>query len=299
MAIFNFDLEAIVYLIIIAVSLFFINKVTSFFLDKSKKVSIQQKNKIYFIIRVISVIIVIFFILEGFPSFELIDPTYKAILTGVTSTAIAFASSEIFANFMAGFVLISIGPFDIGDIVKIDTDKGIVRSISMTKVILETFDNIFIVKSNSEVISSKIVNYTTKLRNIKRYVDFKKKVQSPQDKGDVRIKMKSEMDDIVEENIDLIAFFRTFSRKRNPDLHTYTFKMHLQYEKFQIKLDNIEKLCVKYKKKFGFKPRYYIIGFTSRIIVKFRILSLDTNKILRNQHKFVNDLYKIVFSHNI
>ncbi|GAI05249.1 unnamed protein product, partial [marine sediment metagenome] len=33
-------------------------------------------------------------------------------------------------------------------------------------------------------------NYTTKLRNIKRYVDFKKKVQSPQDKGDVRIKTK-------------------------------------------------------------------------------------------------------------
>ena len=299
MAIFNSDLEAIIFIIIITISLIFIDKVISFFLDKSKKVSIQQKNGIYFIIRTISVIIVIFFVLEGFPSFELIDPTYKAILTGVTSTAIAFASSEIFANFMAGFVLIAIGPFDIGDIVKIDTDKGIVRSISMTKVILETFDNIFIVKSNSEVISSKIVNYTTKLRKIERYVDFKKKVQSPQDKGDIRIKMKTNMDEIVEKNTNLMAFFRSFSRRQNPDLHTYTFRMHFQYEKFRIKLDKVEGLCTKYKKKFGFKPRYNIIGFSSHIIIKFRILSLDPKKILENKPKFTNDLYKIIFSHNM
>ena len=68
-----------------------------------------------------------------------------------------------------------IRPLDVGDLVKIENDKGIVRSIGLTKTILETFDNILIEKSNSQIISATIVNYTVKLGRRKSFEDFKKK----------------------------------------------------------------------------------------------------------------------------
>ena len=54
-------------------------------------------------------------------------------------------------------------PFEVDDLVKREGDKGIIRAINLTKVKIETFDNLIIEKSNAQVLSSKIVNYTVKL----------------------------------------------------------------------------------------------------------------------------------------
>ncbi|MHA1750163.1 MAG: mechanosensitive ion channel domain-containing protein [Promethearchaeota archaeon] len=121
-----------------------------------------------FIFRLVLIVSFIYLIIDGFPSFTSIPNEYSAIITGSVSTALAFATSGIFSNYIAGLLIWVIDPFDIGDIVKVKGQKGIVRSITLTRVIIETFDRIIMEISNSELVSSIILNYSIKLKRKKK-----------------------------------------------------------------------------------------------------------------------------------
>ena len=286
MAIFNTDFEAAVFIIIIGIILYFLNKIVFFILSRIKRVSAKQENKIGFVLSLISFIIIVYLIIEGFPSFEMIDPTYSAILTGAISTALAFASRGIFSNIISGIVLMIISPADIGDVVKIKENKGIIRQITLSNVVIETFEGVIVQISNTEVINSTIINYTKRLGRIKDFEVFKREVQSPQVKGLARI-----------EEIDksyLRKMFEETLKTHNPIIHRYTFKMEFPYKAFRSKLAEVEQLCVKYREIFGAKPWYGIVDYGFKIKVKFSILTLDSTTIMNDQPKFAKDLYKII-----
>jgi len=289
MALFNSDLEAIVYILIIGLSLFLLSKITTSLMKHIKKISIKTENKISFILSLISFAIIVYLIIEGFPSFEQIDPTYAAILTGAISTALAFAFSGVFKNLISGIVIMFVGPFDVGDIVKIKNNKGIVRYITLSKTILETFDGKFIEISNTEVFSSSVVNYTQKLRKVRNFDQFVKKIQSPQVKAMAQLQ---ELDETY-----LKKMFDICLKIRNPIIHKYTFRMEFPYEGFRKKLDQVHKLCLEYREIFGARPWYDIVTFGPKIHVKFMILTLESNTILEDQPKFAHDLYEIILQH--
>lgn len=98
MALFESDFQAIIILIIIGVVLFGIIRFISSLMDKSAKISLKQKMVTNFALRIVYILVIVFMLVEGFPLFEQIDPTYTAVITGAISTAVAFASSGIFAN---------------------------------------------------------------------------------------------------------------------------------------------------------------------------------------------------------
>ena len=100
MALFRTDLEALLFVIIIGGSLYLINFIIGFLIGRIKKILPANKNKIKFIIRLVSIILFLYFLIEGFPSFTTIPPEYTVLITGAASTAIAFATSEIFSNFI-------------------------------------------------------------------------------------------------------------------------------------------------------------------------------------------------------
>ena len=256
MALFSSDLEAFIYLIIIGVTIYFAIKLISSLLEKSPRIPLKQRIIINFVLRIVFVLILVYFIIEGFPAISQIDPQYTAVLTGAISTAIAFASSGIFANLVAGIVLMIIRPFDIGDLIKIDVDKGIVRSIGLTKIVLETFDNILIEKSNAQIISSTVVNYTLKIGKKKNFKDFKKKILSPQDKGIIEAGSGYFYNNkFIEE--ELKNAYELFSTKNYPVLFNYTFRMSFPYKGFKKTIAIVEDLCKSYQKKeiFRLKPR--------------------------------------------
>ena len=231
MVIFRSDLEALIYLIIIGVSLYLINKVISSTFGKSKKIPLKQKTIINFTLKIATVLIVAFFIIEGFPIISQIDPTYTAVLTGAISTAIAFASSGIFANFISGIVLMLVRPFEVDDLVKIEGDKGIVREINLTKMKLETFDNIIIEKSNNQVLSSKIVNYTIKLGRKKSFNDFKNKILAPQDIGFKDIYDISQ-DSKKQFEKNLLKAYESFNTKNYPKLYMFARQNDFKRQSF-------------------------------------------------------------------
>ena len=295
MALFSSDLEALIFLIIIGGIIYLAIKFISVLLEKIPKIPLKQRIIINFVLRIIFVFILVYFIIEGFPAISYVDPQYTAVLTGAISTAIAFASSGIFANLVGGIVLMIIRPFDVGDLIKIDQDKGIVRSIGLTKIVLETFDNILIEKSNAQIISTTIVNYTMKIGKKKNFKDFKKKILSPQDKGIIEAGAGYFYNNaFIEEELKNAS--ELFSTKNYPVLFNFTFRMAFPYKAFKKTIARVEDLCRLYQKNkiFRLKPRYDIINFSQNITVKFRILTFDSEKIFNHQPQFAQDIFNII-----
>ena len=284
-------------MLLIAFLLYLFNRLLSILFSRLGRIPIARKNKVVFAFRIISILVLSYFIINGFPSFTTLPTEYTAIITGAVSTALAFVFSGIFSNFVAGVLIWIVDPFDIGDVVKISGHKGIIKSITLTKVIIETMDRIIVEISNSDVVSSIVLNYTIKLSSRKKYIHFKRQTRAPQDIGNARLDIDVYDEEIrKQEETDIKNFFTSFSENNHNIVHTYNFKMRVPYAHFRIIIDKFNELCGKYADIFGIRPRFHILEYSNDITVKFRILTLDSNKILKHQPEFANDLYKAILS---
>ena len=272
-----------------------VNKFLSYLFSRIGKIPVGKKNNLIFVIRIISILTLLYFVINGFPSFTALPPETTAIVTGALSTALAFVTSGIFSNFVAGVLLWIVDPIDIGDVVKISGHKGVIKSITLTKVVIETLDRIIVEISNSDVISSIVLNYTIKPKSRKKYFHFKRQIRAPQDVGNARLDIDAYNEVIrKQEETDVKNFFNSFSEDRKNMVHSYTFKMRVPFGEFRIKIDQFNRLCVKYGEIFGFRPHFHVLDFSNEIFVKFRILTLDSDKILKFQPQFAKELYKII-----
>lgn len=299
MTLFNSDFEALIVIVIVGLCIFVINKIVSAVFDKSTKIPAKQKIMINFILKILSLLILVFLIIEGFPSFGTIDPKYTAVLTGAISTAIAFASSGVFANLISGIVLMVVRPFDVGDLVKIKNTKGVIRTIGLTKALLETFDNVYVELSNSDILSSIIVNYTVKIGKKRSLETFKKQLQAPQDEGFVEIPGDCQY---CEEDYEkeITEVYNKLLTKTYPNLFVFTFRMTFPHKKLRVILDKVEQLCKEYQEKgiFLIKPKYDIIDFALRVTLKFRILTFNVDKIFMYQPIFAGEIFNIIHETN-
>ncbi|TVZ37585.1 small conductance mechanosensitive channel [Alteromonadaceae bacterium 2753L.S.0a.02] len=94
--------------------------------------------------------------------------SFVAIL-GAAGLAVGFALQGSLSNFAAGVLLILFRPFKIGDFVEAGGAAGVVRDISIFSSTLITPDNKTIIVSNSSIMGSNIINYSTQPE---RRVDF-------------------------------------------------------------------------------------------------------------------------------
>ena len=88
-----------------------------------------------------------------------IDTTSMVALISVASLAISLAVQGALSNLAGGVTLLSTHPFRVGDFVEIGGVSGTVQEIGMTYTTLTTADQKEIFVPNSEVSSSKIINY--------------------------------------------------------------------------------------------------------------------------------------------
>ena len=165
---------------------------------------------------------------------------------------------------------------------------------------LETFDNIIIEKSNAQVLSTKIVNYTIKLGKKKTFEDFKQKILAPQDIGFKGIYEDiSNSKDEFEENLK--KAYDSFSTKSYPKLYNFTFRMAFPYRGFRVIINKVAELCISYHQKNIFRiiPQFDIVDYNVSIVVKFRLLTFDAQKIFDFQPKFANDVFDIIHTYKI
>jgi small-conductance mechanosensitive channel len=79
---------------------------------------------------------------------------------GVLGVALGIASQKSIGNIISGFFLVSDKTFEVGDVVRIGTNTGVVYSLDLLSIKLRTFDNMFIRIPNDLIITTEIVNIT-------------------------------------------------------------------------------------------------------------------------------------------
>lgn len=89
-----------------------------------------------------------------------IDVTSLVAVLSVVSLAISLAVQNVLTNLVGGVTLLTAHPFRVGDCVQIGADSGEVREIGLHYTKLLTFNGELIYIPNSEVVSSRVCNFT-------------------------------------------------------------------------------------------------------------------------------------------
>lgn len=79
---------------------------------------------------------------------------------GLLTVAVGFAAQTSTSNLISGLFLVLEQPFAVGDLIKVDSQTGIVLSIDLLSTKLRTFENTYVRIPNETIIKSPMVNLT-------------------------------------------------------------------------------------------------------------------------------------------
>lgn len=150
---------------IVSIFIFFIGKwiiskltfVLEKILDKTKIDSMLSN----FVLNTTRTLLFIFVILAALSNLGIETTSFVAVL-GAVGLAIGMAFKDTFGNIGAGVLIIFFKPFRLGDSIDIDGSIGTATELNLFSTYLTTSDNKTIIIPNSQIISSKIINYSLK-----------------------------------------------------------------------------------------------------------------------------------------
>lgn len=93
-----------------------------------------------------------------------------AMVAGGLSVGIGFGMQTIVNNFLSGLILIFGRTLQVGDVVEVGGTTGRVRKISVRATMVETYDNAIIYVPNSEFMASRLTNWTSFTRSVRRQI---------------------------------------------------------------------------------------------------------------------------------
>ena len=137
----------------------FVIKALRKLLEKSR-LDAQLQNYIIVAVRFVLLLVGILIVIDqlGIPITSLIA------LLSVLSLAISLAVQNILSNVAGGIVAMATKPFQVGDLICVDGNDGVVRALTLTYTQLDALNGQRISIPNSTLAAGKIVNYTTRGR---------------------------------------------------------------------------------------------------------------------------------------
>ncbi len=127
--------------------------------------SLLIKRVVTFFASSISIIIIL----------DLFGQNITSLLTilGIGSLAIGLASQDTIANIISGYTIMLDHPFRLGDRIKLQSgEEGDVYEIGVRSTKILDFDNNLIVVPNSELVKTRIINYSAPHEETRVVVDF-------------------------------------------------------------------------------------------------------------------------------
>lgn len=89
-----------------------------------------------------------------------IDLSSLTVIAGVLGIGVGFGLQNIASNFISGITLLFEQPLKVGDLVEVDSLRGIVEKISIRSTVVRTLDNIFVIVPNQKFIDNNIINWS-------------------------------------------------------------------------------------------------------------------------------------------
>ena len=90
-----------------------------------------------------------------------IDFANFALIAGALSVGIGFGLQAIVSNFVSGLILLFEGTLRVGDYIELDSGLcGVVKEINTRATIVQTNDSVDVVVPNSELVTTKLTNWT-------------------------------------------------------------------------------------------------------------------------------------------
>jgi small conductance mechanosensitive channel len=136
-----------------------------------------------------------------------LDKTVTSLLAGVgvAGLALGFAFQDIASNFMSGFMMAMMRPFEVGDLIEVGSHTGRVVTMSMRDTEVETVDGRSVVIPNREIFQNAIVNFT---RTPSRRLELKIGIDYDEDLETVRDTMVQSLAEmpgrLVEEPVEVL-----------------------------------------------------------------------------------------------
>ncbi len=113
---------------------------------------------------------------------------------GIGSLAVALAAQDTISNFVAGIFIIFDGHFDLGDIVRIGSEEGVVEEIKLRTTRIRTFEKEMIIVPNSVIANSAVYNFS---RRDKRRVKYQLGVVYGTKAGTLK-KIRADMEALIQ-----------------------------------------------------------------------------------------------------
>ncbi len=99
-----------------------------------------------------------------------VDMTKFTVLAGALGVGIGFGLQNIVNNFVSGLILLFERPVNVGDVVQVQGDIGVIRRIGIRASIIRLFDSSELIVPNGQLISEKVTNWT--LSNRQRRIEL-------------------------------------------------------------------------------------------------------------------------------
>jgi len=121
----------------------------------------------------VNIVIYTFWILAIYTGINIlgINLSSLAFMAGALGIGIGFGLQNIVNNFVSGIIILFDPSIQVGDMVQVGDDWGMVSRINIRTTVVQSFDNASLIIPNSEMLSNKITNWSFQDPKVRRQVD--------------------------------------------------------------------------------------------------------------------------------
>ncbi len=284
----NLLMKVIIFIILMIV-LWFIGFLIKRKLENiSLKQQFEAKNVMKLIISISQLLILAFgasFI------FEIQTSTILSV-SALLGTALGFALAVVISNIVAGFYLVAVRPFGIGDLIRIGSTEGIVLEIGLNYTKLLQLDKTVVLIPNKTLMNINLINCSIQIKELEE-----------RSKMGFEVGYKTLMEDINAINISQSKLTADLAEEITGGKEIVRYPFTLQFKLNIVSPDitlfdvnaRMNKLMERWEKRLGYRPRYYYNKYIFRQDVRIILVVDNAKQIIEMQPLFIEELYRSVF----
>lgn len=221
-------LHAIVSFLVYYLIIKFLSAAIKAYYSKRSKIPYDKKNNVHFGIENIANILIAFGFMGLIMRFIGINPFEIITSATIVAAAVALVTRDYIADFFSGIYLSFSNTFEIGDYVKLDSQKGKILEIGMLKIKILNDDDDVVIMPNFKVYFNEIVNYTK--RDVRLMsIDF-----------ELALKYVISIEELEKDLVASLESFSDFIDPKSYNLKVVEVKFDYLGMKFQYKLQEID-----------------------------------------------------------